>query len=194
MEVSSGTINKIGETCSLLWFVWGQIYTEFGYHSDPTLSQCTLAGPVYTGMPLVDPVYIGIPLATQPLLAWHTGTPLEKLSCKGHTLGCHWRNSNFCSLHWNTTGGTVTAHTRPAHVVKQSSNHASSKWPDGGTPMSKCTGLCEFSLYLEFTALQWIPVLLLTHMSTSTPLCACLWYVHHYSFLCIWGCKTNEIS
>ena len=31
-----------------------------------TLSQCTLAGPVYTGIPLVDPVY--------------TGTPLEKLS------------------------------------------------------------------------------------------------------------------
>ena len=27
-----------------------------------TLSQCTLAGPVYTGMPLVDPVYTGIPL------------------------------------------------------------------------------------------------------------------------------------
>ena len=52
-----------------------------------------------TGMPLVDPVY--------------TGTPLEKLSWNSPTLGCHWRNSNFYSVHWNTTGGTVTAHTRP---------------------------------------------------------------------------------
>ena len=41
----------------------------------------------------------------------HTGIPLEKLSWNCPTLGCHWINSNFCSLHWNTTGGTVTAHT-----------------------------------------------------------------------------------
>ena len=68
------------------------------------------------------------------------------------------------------------------------------KWQDGGTPNSKWTGLCKSNLYLEFTALQWISVLLLTHVSTSTPLCACLWYVHHYSFLCIWRCKSNEIS
>ena len=39
-----------------------------------------------------------------------------------------------------------------------------------------------------------MPVLLFTHVSTSTLLCACLWYEHHYSFLCIWGCKSNEIS
>ena len=39
--------------------------------------------------------------------------PLEKLSWIWPTLGCHWRNSNFCSLHWNTTGWTVTAHTCP---------------------------------------------------------------------------------
>ena len=37
-----------------------------------------------------------------------------------------------------------------------------------GTPVSKWTGLCIFSLYLEFTALQWMQVLLLTHVSTST--------------------------
>ena len=64
----------------------------------------------------------------------------------------------------------------------QSSIHASLKWQDGGTPVSKWTGLCISSLYLEFTALQWIPVLHLTHVSTSTSLCACLWYEHHYSF------------
>ena len=63
--------------------------------------------------------------------------PLEKLSWKCPTLGCHWRNS--------------------------------------------C--LCKLSVYLEFTALQWIPALLLTHLSTSTSLCACLWYEHHYSFV-----------
>ena len=44
-----------------------------------TLSQCTLAGPVYTGMPLVDPVYNGIPL----------GDP-----------------ANTSMVHWNTTGQT----------------------------------------------------------------------------------------
>ena len=44
-----------------------------------TLSQCTLAGPVYTGMPLVDPVYTGIPL--------------------GHP-------ANNCRVHWSTTGVT----------------------------------------------------------------------------------------
>ena len=68
----------------------------------------------------------------------------------------------------------------------QSSIHASLKRQDGGTPVSKWTGLCIFSLYLEFTALQWIPVLLLTHVSTSTLLCLCLWYEHHNSF-CIFG-------
>ena len=61
--------------------------------------------------------------------------------------------------------------------------------------MSKWTGLSEFSLYLEFTALQWIPVLLLTHVSTSTSLCSRLWYVHHYGF-CVLGSqvKGNQFS
>ena len=31
-------------------------------------------------------------------------------------------------------------------------------------------------------------------MSTSTSLGVCLWYKHHYSFLCIWGGSSNEIS
>ena len=92
-----------------------------------TLSQCTLAGPVYTGMPLIDPVYTGIPLghpANTCRVHWittgktylkqpHTGMPLVKLSWNRPQLGCHWTNFNVCSLHWNTTGGTVTAHTRP---------------------------------------------------------------------------------
>ena len=77
----------------------------------------------------------------------------------------------------------------------QSSIHASLKWQDGGTPVGKWTGLCIFSLYLEYTALQWIPVLLLTHVSTSTSFCACLWYEHHYSFY-VFGVasKWNQLS
>ena len=59
-----------------------------------TLSQCTLAGPVYTGMPLVDPVY--------------TGTPLEKLSWNSPTLECHWRILVESAPHWDATGETLT--------------------------------------------------------------------------------------
>ena len=119
-----------------------------------TLSQCTLAGPVYIGMPLechwLTQCTLGYHWATQQILARYTGTPLEKFS-------------------WNRQ--------------------------DGGTPVSKWTGLCIFSLYLEFTALRWIPVLLLTHGSTSTSLYACLWYEHHYS-LCVFGLqvKWNQFS
>ena len=69
----------------------------------------------------------------------------------------------------------------------QSNIHASLKWQDGGTPVRKWTGLCIFNHYLEFTALQWMWVL--QHCS-----------VHAFNmgtirvFLCIWGCKSNEIS
>ena len=81
------------------------------------LSECTLAGPVYTGMSLechwLTQCTLGYHWVTHRICAGYTGTPLEKLSWNSPTLECHWRNSNFCSLHWNTTGGTVTAHTRP---------------------------------------------------------------------------------
>ena len=97
----------------------------------------------------------------------YTGTPLEKLSWNCTTLGCHWRNSNFYSPHWNITGETVAAHAHTqAHIVKQGSIHASLKWQDGGTPISKWTGLCKFSSYLELIALQWITVLLSKYLST----------------------------
>ena len=62
------------------------------------LSQCTLAGPVYTGMPLechwLIQCTLGYHWATQRILAGYTGTPLEKLS---------WN-----SPHWNATGKTLT--------------------------------------------------------------------------------------
>ena len=70
-----------------------------------TLSKCTLAGPVDTGMPpechWLTQCTLGYHWTTQRILAWYTETPLEK------TL-------NFYRLHWNTTGGIVTAHTHPS--------------------------------------------------------------------------------
>ena len=138
-----------------------------------------------TGMPFVDPVYTGIPLGDA---------------------------ASTCRIHWNTTGKkvetaphrnatgetlTIAAYTgKPlglqqsihiqAHIVKQNSIHASLKWQDGGTTISKWTALCKFSFYFEFTALQWIPVLFFKRVSTSTLLCACLRCEQHYSF-CIFG-------
>ena len=95
--------------------------------SSLTLSQCTLAGPVYTGMPLgchwLTQCTLGYHWATQRILAGYTGTPLEKLSWNSPTLDCHWRNLVESAPHWDATGetltfeaytgGTVTSHTRP---------------------------------------------------------------------------------
>ena len=96
---------------------WSAMLSQYSDVTSLTLSQCTLAGPVYTGMPLechwLTQCTLGYHWATQRILAGYTGTPLEKLSWNSPTLECHWKNSNFCSLHRNTTGGTVTAHTRP---------------------------------------------------------------------------------
>ena len=77
-----------------------------------TLSQCTLAGPVYTGMPLechwLTQCSLGCHWVTQRILAWYTGTPLEKLSWNSPTLECHWRNLVESTLHWDVTGETLT--------------------------------------------------------------------------------------
>ena len=63
-----------------------------------TLSQCTLAGPVYTGMSLechwLTQCTLEYHWATQRILAGYTGTRLGKLS---------WN-----SPHWNATGETLT--------------------------------------------------------------------------------------
>ena len=109
---------------------------------------CKLAGPVYTGMSLEHHWFtqctLGYHWATQRIPAGYTGTqlekswkqphtrrPLDKLSWNCSTLGWHWKNlveiaphwdatgkSNFCRLHWNTTGGTVSAHTHPGTYTK----------------------------------------------------------------------------
>ena len=110
--------------------------------------------------------------------------PLEKLYLLQPTLEHHRRDCD-------------RPHT-PQHIKlsMQGSIHVSVKWRDGGTPVSKWTGLCIFSLYLEFTALQWILFLPLTRVTTSTSLCACLWYEHHYSFFVYLGLqvKWNQLS
>ena len=109
-----------------------------------------LERPVYTGMPLeyhwltqYTPEYHW---ATQRILAGYTGTPLEKLSWNSPTLECHWRNSYFCSLHWNTTGETVTAHTRPHTCSK------ACEWCSCQFEMTRCrdsSKQVDRSLYIQ---------------------------------------------
>ena len=146
-------------------------------------------------MPLVDSVYIGIPLGDSVNIAVYTGTPLEKLSWNCPTLECYWRNSDYCSLHWNTLEGLWQPKHTHAHIVKQSSIHASLKWHDDGTTSSKWTGLWYSSFYLEFTALRCIRVLLFKHVNTSTSLCARPGYEHYYTF-CVFGfqIKWDQLS
>ena len=138
----------------------------------------SLVDPVYTGIPLGDPANIcrvhwnttGKMLLKQS----HTEMPLEKFWWFSPTLGHHWKILVETAQHTQT------------RIVKQRSIHASLKWQDGGTAIIKWTGLCKFSFYLEFTTQQWIPVLILKHVSTSTSSCAWVWYKHHYSF-CVLG-------
>ena len=103
-----------------------------------TLSQCTLARPVYTGMPLecywLTHCTLGYHWATQRILAGYTETPLEKLSCNSPTLECHWRNLVKTAPHWDATGGTLTfaAYTgtpleelwQPTHAPTHKVKHA----------------------------------------------------------------------
>ena len=47
---------------------------------------------------------------TLTILAY-TRPPLEKqITWNYPTMECHWRNSDYCSLHWNTTRGTHITH------------------------------------------------------------------------------------
>ena len=136
-----------------------------------TLSQCTLAGPVYTGIPLkchwLIQCTLGYDWATQQILqgtlghhwkTWlkqpHTRMPLEKLWLLQPTLEHHWRDYN--------------SPRTPRHIVI-SRVASMPTWNDKMTEH-------------QFTALQCILILLFKRVSTSTSLCACLGYDHHYSF------------
>ena len=134
-----------------------------------------------TGVPLechwLIQCTVGYHWVAQKILAGYIGTPLEQHSWNSLTLLCHSINSDYYSLHWNTTGGT---HTQ-AHIVKQSNIHASLKWQDGGTPSSKWTG------FFVNSAFTWSrPVLLFKRVSSSTSLSACFWYEYHFS-ICAFG-------
>ena len=114
--------NKSHKICCALL---GLAYT-FPYH-EPVYTGRSSVHLNATGMPRLTQCTLGYHWATQRILAGYMGTPLEKLSWNSPTLECHWRNLvataphwdatgetfNFCSLHWNTTGWTVTAHTCP---------------------------------------------------------------------------------
>ena len=88
------------------------IFTDFAHTLTLTLSQCTLACPVYTGMPLechwLTQCTMEYHWATERILAGYTGTPLEKLSWNSPTLECHWRNLVESAPHWDATGETLT--------------------------------------------------------------------------------------
>ena len=73
------TISRALVFHAILCDIGGAYSVLLPYDPSLTLSQCTLAGPVYTGMPLVDPVYTGIPLGD---------------------------SASTCRVHWNTTGKT----------------------------------------------------------------------------------------
>ena len=103
-----------------------------------TLSRCTLAGPVYTGMSMechwLTQCTLGYHWATQRILPGYTGTPLEKLSWNSPTLECHLRDLVESTPHWDATGGILTfaAYTgapqeglwQPTHAPTHIVNHA----------------------------------------------------------------------
>ena len=81
-----------------------------------------LVNTVYTGIPLDNPVktsmvhwtlmknldetYLHRNATGENLtILAYTSTPLEKISWDCPTLECHRRNSDYCSLRWNTIGG-----------------------------------------------------------------------------------------
>ena len=57
------------------------------------------------------------------ILAGYTGTSLKKLIWNWPILECHWRNSDFCSLHWNTTGGTIISPPPPPPPPRHTHMH-----------------------------------------------------------------------
>ena len=82
------------------------------FYTTLTLSHCTLAGSVYTGMPLechwLTQCTLEYHWATQRIRAGYTGTPLEKLSWNSRTLECNRRNLVESVPHWDATGETLT--------------------------------------------------------------------------------------
>ena len=107
-------------------------------------------------MPLADLVYTGIPLGDPANIAGYIGTPLNKRNWNCPTLECHWGDYN-------------SPHTIQAHIVKQSSIHASLKWQDGGTQGTSG----QISVNLAFT---WSLLLSTVYQFCSSN----MWLVQHH--------------
>ena len=111
---------------------------------------------------------LGYHWVTKRILAGYTGTPLEKLSCP--TLECHWKKIDYCSLHWNTTGESITA---PIHRHISLSRVASMPvWNDKGMEYQAASG--QVSVKSAFT---WsLP------LSNAYQFCSSnVWVFHHHS-------------
>ena len=166
-----------------------------------------------TGAPCPETVYTGWSTLHRNTTGWPnvhwntTGRPGEyfqgtlehhrKNLVENAPLECHRRNSDYCSLEWNTTGGGGGDYNSPhahAHMVKQSSLHASLKWQDGKAPNSRwtCSGNAAFIWNLLLCSAY--QVLLFTRVSTSTLLCVCMDIITVIVFVVFWGWTTNEIS
>ena len=87
-----------------------------------TLSQFTLAGPVYTGMPLechwLTQCTLGYHWATQRILAGYTGTPLEKLSWNSPYWNATWEALTFAAYTGKPLEGLWKPTQAPTHIVK----------------------------------------------------------------------------
>ena len=87
-----------------------------------TLSQCTLAGPVYIGMPLefhwLTQCALGYLWATQRILAGYTGTPLEKLSWNSPRWNVTGENLTFAAYTGTPLEGLWQPTQAPTHIIK----------------------------------------------------------------------------
>ena len=162
-----------------------------------TLSQCTLAGPVCTGMPLechwLIQCTLGNHWATQRIFAGYTGTPLEKLSWNSPTLECHWRNLVESAPHWDATGETLTfaayagtpleglwqpTHA-PTHIVKHAEKHPCqfemTRWRDTSKQVDR-------SLYIQPLLGVYCPA-----MKNNSALNTCDYFNITLCMLLIWA-------
>ena len=158
-------------------------------------------------MPLVEPVYTRYHWATQRILAGYTGTPPEKSSWKlthiGVPLDKLWLLLFTLEHHWRDhhhqpppppTPTTHHTHTHiQAHIVKQSSIHASLKCQGDG-PQAASVEVSVNSVFI------WRVLLSNAYQFC----CSNVSVLQHHSVhaldmgtivvLCIWYCSTNEIG
>ena len=134
-------------------------------------------------MPLVDPVYTRITLSDP---SYTCRVHHWKNYWKCFTLECHWRNFDYCRLHWNPTGGTATAYTYPGTYIlsrvvsmpvwndKMARQQAASEQVPVNSALTCSLLLCN--AYQFCSSNMWV----LQHYFVY------LRYEHHFSF-CVFG-------